>query len=164
VVHFEEVEVMGGGRGGGEKNKEGERKLEKVERDEKERLGWRKESGAIEGWRVSRFTWLKMNQLRGSTAGGRQRFCVCLCLVGPGLPRCLQQLSFCGSLHCVIVGEVADTVRWREICAGMQQLESLCLHILWVQALPDAYRSLPFSVLCFGCTDPSRKELREKGK
>jgi hypothetical protein len=47
-------------------------------------------------------------------AGGKQRFCVCLCLAGPSLPRCLQQLSFCGSLHCVIVSEVTDTLRQRE--------------------------------------------------
>jgi hypothetical protein len=39
-------------------------------------------------------------------------FCVCMCLSGPGLPRRLQ-LSFCSSLHCFIVGEIADTLRWK---------------------------------------------------
>jgi hypothetical protein len=58
-----------------------------------------------------------------------------------------QQLSFCSC--CVIVGEVADTLRQKEIWASGWQLEVLCLHILWqVQVLPDACRSLPFSVLC----------------
>jgi hypothetical protein len=68
----------------------------------------------------------------------------------PGLPRCLQQLSaLWGSLHCVIAGEVEDNLRWSEICAGRWQLEVLCLHVLWwVQVLPVAFRSLPFSVLC----------------
>jgi hypothetical protein len=72
-------------------------------------------------------------------AGGRERFCVCLCLVGPGLPKCLQQLSFCSSLHCTIAGEVADTLRKREMCAGGWQSEVQCPHILWwVQAFPGA--------------------------
>jgi hypothetical protein len=84
---------------------------------------------------------------------------------GTGLSRSLQQQSLCGFLCCIIVWEVADTLRWREICADMWQLEVLCPHILWwVQILPDNYRSLLFSVLCFSFTDPSRRELRERKK
>jgi hypothetical protein len=44
---------------------------------------------------------------RAMQASSRQRFCVYLCLSCPGLSKCLQQLSFCSSLCCVIVGEVA---------------------------------------------------------
>jgi hypothetical protein len=72
---------------------------------------------------TSRFAWLKTDQLQGSA--GRQQTEV-LCLVGPGVPRCLQQLCFCSSLCCIIVGEVSDTLRWR-ICADGWQLEVLCL-------------------------------------
>jgi hypothetical protein len=39
VVHFEEVEVVGGERGGGKECKEGKRKGQILERDEKEKLG-----------------------------------------------------------------------------------------------------------------------------
>jgi hypothetical protein len=71
-------------------------------------------------------------------AGDRQRFCICLCLA-VRLPRCFQQLSSCSSVHCIIVGKVTDTLRWREICAGGQQSEVQCLQLLWcVQVLPDA--------------------------
>jgi hypothetical protein len=77
----------------------------------------------------------------------------------------LHQLSFGVSLHCVIIGEVADILRWREICTGVWQLEVLCLHVLWrVQILPDACRSLPFSAVYFSFTDPGGKELRQKRK
>jgi hypothetical protein len=49
VVHFEEVEVVGGQRGGGEEGEEGERKWEKMEKDDKEKIGVEKGNGAIEG-------------------------------------------------------------------------------------------------------------------
>jgi hypothetical protein len=45
VIHFEKVEVVGGG----EECEEGERKGEEMERDEKEKIGVEKESGAIDG-------------------------------------------------------------------------------------------------------------------
>jgi hypothetical protein len=42
-------------------------------------------------------------------------------------------------------------------------MEILCPHELWwVQVLPSACRSLPFSALCFSLTDPSGRELRER--
>jgi hypothetical protein len=73
--------------------------------------------------------------------------------------------SLCNSLHCVIVGEVADTLRQREICIGSRVSEFLCPHILWcIQVLPDACRSLPFSALCFSITDPGRREIIEREK
>jgi hypothetical protein len=85
---------------------------------------------------------------RAAQAGGRQRFCAPVCFVGPGLPRCLKQLSFYGSLHCITVGELSDTLRWRKICTSWWQSEVLCPHVLWqVQVLPDASRSLSFSAL-----------------
>jgi hypothetical protein len=85
--------------------------------------------------------------------------------VSPGLPKCFQQVFFCRSLCRVIVGEVADTLRWREICTGKQQLEVLCPHILWwVQVLPEAYRSLLFSALCFSFADPGRREFSKREK
>jgi hypothetical protein len=58
----------------------------------------------------------KQMSYRAAQADNRQRFCVYLCLAGLSLPRCLQ-LSFCGSLCCVIVHEVEGTLRQREICA-----------------------------------------------
>jgi hypothetical protein len=77
----------------------------------------------------------------------------------------VQQLSFCLSLCCVIVSEAADTLRWSEICAGRQQSEVLCPHVLWqVQVLPDACRSLWFSALCFSFTNPDRRVLKEREK
>jgi hypothetical protein len=79
----------------------------------------------------------------------------------------LAALSFCSSLHCVIVGKVADALKQREICAGGQKSEVLCSHFLcWVQELPEAFRSLPFPALCFRFTDPGGRELigREKEK
>jgi hypothetical protein len=106
----------------------------------------------------------KQISYRAVQAGSRQRFCACLCLVGPGLPRCLQ-LSLCASLCCIIVGKVADTLRQREICTVGGQSEVLCTHISWqVQVLPNVCRSLPFSALCFSFTDPGRRELREREK
>jgi hypothetical protein len=71
----------------------------------------------------------------------------------------LQQLSFFSSLHCVIVGEIADTLRQRDI------YEVLCPHVLWwVQVLPDACRSLLFSPFCFSFTNPGGRELIERQK
>jgi hypothetical protein len=93
---------------------------------------------------------LKMDQLQGSTGRQQTEVLCLLCLMGSHLPRCLHQLSFCGSLHCIIVGEVAGILMWREIFAGGWQLEVLCLHILcWVQVLPDVCRSLLFAASCF---------------
>jgi hypothetical protein len=69
------------------------------------------------------------------------------------------------AILCAIVGEVADTLRWREICVGGQQSEVLCTHILWqTQVLPDVCSSLPFSALCFNFTDLGGRELREREK
>jgi hypothetical protein len=39
VVHFEEVQIVGGEGRGGEEGEEEERKVEKIERDEKEKIG-----------------------------------------------------------------------------------------------------------------------------
>jgi hypothetical protein len=55
-------------------------------------------------WQVSRFAWLKMDQLQ-SSAGRQQTEVLCLLV--------LTGLFFCSSLHCVIVEEVADTLRQR---------------------------------------------------
>jgi hypothetical protein len=77
----------------------------------------------------------------------------------------LQGLSFCDSLLCIIVGKVADTLRWREICAGRQQAEVLCPHVLLpVQVLPEAYRSVLFCAFCCNFTSIGGRELRESGK
>jgi hypothetical protein len=69
------------------------------------------------GWLADLLGW-KQSSYRAEQAGGRQRFCVHLCLAGPGLPKCLQQLSFCSFLHCIIVDKIADTLRWGELCTG----------------------------------------------
>jgi hypothetical protein len=112
-------------------------------------------------WWISRLFGWKWISYRTGQVGSRQRFCVHLCLAGPSLPRCLQQLSFWGSLCCTITGKVTDTLRWREICVGGWQLQVLCLYLLWwVQVLPDVCRCLQFFVLCFTFTDPSGRELR----
>jgi hypothetical protein len=113
---------------------------------------------------VSRFTWLKMGQLQDS-AGRRQTGFVSACVwqvpVFSGACSC----SLCGSLRCIIVGDFADTLRWREICACEQQWEVLCLHVLWqVQVLSDACRSLPFSAWCVRFLSTGRRELRERQK
>jgi hypothetical protein len=89
-------------------------------------------------WQVSRFAWLRMGELRGSTpqavSWSSQTLAADLFLQFSGLHYCCK---------------VADTLRQREICAGMHQSKVLCLHMLWqVQVLPDACRSLLFSVLC----------------
>jgi hypothetical protein len=78
----------------------------------------------------------KWTSYKAEQASGRQSLCVHLCLACPSLPRCLQLLSFCGSLHCIIVGEVADTLRWREICAGGWQSEVLYPHVLCQVQVP----------------------------
>jgi hypothetical protein len=106
----------------------------------------------------------KQVSYRAAQAGSRQRFCVCLCLVDPSLSRCLQ-LSLCCYLCCIIAGEVADTLRQREICAGRRQSEVLCLCILWwVQVFPNACWSLRFSMVCFTFRDPGSRELRDREK
>jgi hypothetical protein len=74
------------------------------------------------------------------------------------------QLSLCCYLCCIIAGEVADTLRQREICAGRRQSEVLCLCVLWRdQVLPDASRSQQFSTLYFSFSNTDRRELRKQG-
>jgi hypothetical protein len=115
-------------------------------------------------WPVSRLTWLKTDQFHGSA--GRWQTEVLYPLVFDG-SWCSQKHAeaLWGSLCCIIVDEVADILRLRVICSGGRQLEALCLHIIWWgQMLPDACRSLLFSVFCFSCTDPGRRDLRESKK
>jgi hypothetical protein len=95
-------------------------------------------------------------------AGSRGFMFICVCPVLVFPDACSSSLSV---VLCIIVGEAADTLRQREICAGGWQSEVLCPHILWqVQVFPDACRSLLFSVLCFSFTDPGGEELREREK
>jgi hypothetical protein len=53
---------------------------------------------------------LKMDQVQGSTGKWHTEVLFPLLLAGSGLIWCFP-LSLCGSLHCVIVCEVADTLR-----------------------------------------------------
>jgi hypothetical protein len=104
---------------------------------------------------------------RAVRAGYRQQVEVMCPLMfgGSWTSRCLQQLSFCSSLCCIIVGEVVYTPAWSEVCAGRQQFEVLCPHVLWhIQVFPDACRTLSFSALCCSFTDLSGRELREREK
>jgi hypothetical protein len=48
-VHFEEVEGVGREKGGKGGSEEGERKVKKMERDEKEKMDREREKGTIEG-------------------------------------------------------------------------------------------------------------------
>jgi hypothetical protein len=97
------------------------------------------------GWFADSLDW-KWVSCRATQAGSRQRLCVHLSLAGPDLPRCLL-LCLCGSLCCVFVGEVVETLRQRESCTGLA-VRGLCLLVLWwVQFLPDACKSLSV-VLC----------------
>jgi hypothetical protein len=114
-------------------------------------------------WKVSRFEWLKMDQLWGS-AGRWQTEVLCLLVFGRSqFSQILVALFVWFSVLCYIVREVADTLKWREICAVGQQSEVLCPRIFWwVKVLLEACRSLWFSALCFSFMDPGRKELRER--
>lgn len=84
--------------------------------------------------------------------------------MGPGLPRWLQ-LSFCGSLHSIIVGEVAETLNWRESCTRRRQSQVLWYRVLWqVWEFPDAYRFPWFSPLCITRQEGIKRERKRRAE
>jgi hypothetical protein len=94
-----------------------------------------KQCAVLTQW-ISRLAWLKMIRYgEGRQAANRVFVSACVWPVLVFPDACSGSLSvvFCSR---VIVGEVADTLRQRGICASIQQSEVLCLHVLWqVQVL-----------------------------
>jgi hypothetical protein len=106
-------------------------------------------------WQSSKFAWLGMGQLQGSTGGNRGFVSPCIWWSWSS-----QMLAAAFFLWFSVLQGCRHTKT--EICSGVWQLEVLCPHMLWqVQVLPDACRSLLFFVLCFGFTNPG-EEKKEK--
>jgi hypothetical protein len=77
----------------------------------------------------------------------------------------MQQLSFCGSLHCIIVGEVADTLRQREMHWQVALGGSVSTHIVVDPGTPRCLQVSAILCIVFWLYWPRWQGIkREKNK